>query len=185
MALPTAPKAKASWPLIALAVLAFVPGFGFVLGAAAVTWGLLSDRPRAKLAVGLGAAGAFLNLIAAIAASVILRDNPIMQEARQTSTRQDLVTVVLALERFRGTRGRYPARLQELIAPVPVALVNVYDNSAGGFVPRPYQYQRSADSSSYDLFAVGADGVPGTADDVRPHIPDSLMSQVGYRPASP
>jgi general secretion pathway protein G len=162
-----------------------VPGFGFILGAAAVTWGLLSDRPRSGLAIGLGASGAFLNLVGVVAFTVILRDNPMMVEARQAAARQDLVTVVLALERFRGTRGRYPRRLEELTTPVPVALVNVYDNTAGGLVPRPYQYERSADSGSYDLFAVGSDGKPGTSDDIRPQIPDSLLSQVGYRPASP
>src|SRR5438034_9479180 len=58
-----APSAKRSWPLLALGVCAFVPGFGIFFGAAAVTWGLVSDRPRAKWGVLLGGAGALLNLV--------------------------------------------------------------------------------------------------------------------------
>src|SRR6266550_4185351 len=53
-----APSAKRSWPLLVLGACAFVPGFGIFFGAAAVTWGLVSDRPRAKWGVLLGGAGA-------------------------------------------------------------------------------------------------------------------------------
>src|SRR2546426_8925333 len=58
-----APSAKRSWPLLVLGACAFVPGFGIFFGAAAVTWGLVSDRPRAKWGVLLGGAGALLNLV--------------------------------------------------------------------------------------------------------------------------
>lgn len=182
----TVSKGKASWPLVALAALAFVPGLGFIFGAVAVTWGLVSDRPRARLAIGLGAAGAFLNLIGAIVFSFALKDNPIMRQARDAATQQDLVKVVFALERYRGSRARYPSDLQELVGrPVPTTLLNIYDQSAGlGVIPRLYQYERSADSSSYDLFAVGSDGRSRTADDLRPAIPDSLLSQTGYHPVA-
>ncbi len=44
-----------------------------------------------------------------------------------------------------------------------------------------YDYRRSADGGSYDLFSVGADGIPGTADDLRPALPDSVLAHSGYR----
>lgn len=186
MTSPPTDRAKASWPLLALAALAFVPGLGFILGAAAVTWGLVTDRPKATLAVGIGAVGAFLNLLGAVVFTFALKDDPIMRQARDAATQQDLVKVLFALERYRGSRGRYPSDLQELVGrPIQTTFLNIYDQSAGLGVPRLYQYRRSADSTSYDLFAVGTDGQPGTADDVRPAIPDSLLSQTGYDPASP
>src|SRR5213080_2222986 len=57
-----APSNKRSWPLLVLGACAFVPGLGLGFAAAAVTWGLVSDRPRVKWGVMLGAAGALLNL---------------------------------------------------------------------------------------------------------------------------
>lgn len=184
MTTPIAPRPKATWPLMALAVLAFVPGLGFFIGAAALTWGLLSSRPRAKLAAAIAGAGALLNLAGVMVAMFSMRDNPLMKEARQRATRDDLGQLVLALERFRDKRGRYPLGLQELMQPVPIGLVNIYDQSSGTFIPRLYHYRRLADSTGYDVFAVGSDGTAGTPDDIRPQIPDSLLGRVGYRPSS-
>src|SRR4051812_5282085 len=42
---------KRSWPLLLLAGCSLLPGFGLLFGAAGVSWGLVSDRPRARLAV--------------------------------------------------------------------------------------------------------------------------------------
>jgi hypothetical protein len=43
------PNAKRSWPLLLLTACSLIPGFGLVFGAAGVSWGLVSDRPRARL----------------------------------------------------------------------------------------------------------------------------------------
>jgi hypothetical protein len=74
--------------------------------------------------------------------------------------------------------------LQQLVGrPIPLRLLNIYDQTAGIFVfPRVYEYHLAADGSSYDLFALGPDGKPGTADDVRPALPDSLLRGTGYGP---
>jgi hypothetical protein len=58
-------RTKRSWPLFLLAGSSFLPGFGLFFGAVAATWGLVSDRPRAMLAAGVGATGALLNLLVA------------------------------------------------------------------------------------------------------------------------
>ena len=61
---------------------------------------------------------------------------------------------------------------------------NICDHSQGLLrLPRLYEYHVSSDGSSYDLFAVGPDGVPHTAADVRPDLPDSASRHSGYRPA--
>ncbi len=66
--------------------------------------------------------------------------------------------MVLELERYRERTGRYPATLQQLVGqPIPLRLLNIYDQTAGIFVfPRVYEYHLA--------------------------LPDSLLRGTGYRP---
>jgi hypothetical protein len=90
---------------------------------------------------------------------------------------------VTELDTYRAKNGRYPATLLDLVPrPIPVRIVPIYDQLAGPFSQRLYQYRPAADGRSFDLFSSGADGKPGTADDVRPDLPDSVLSATGYRP---
>jgi len=176
------PSAKRSWPLVTLAVLAFVPGLGFLFGSAAVTWGLVTDRPRARLAVGLGAAGAILQLVAAVVVTLSVQDTPSIREMQATTTRAELARLVTELDTYHAESGHYPPSLQILVGhPLPHRLINIYDQSAGVFHQRPYTYHVAADGRSFDLFAVGPDGAPGTEDDIRPELADSIMPRTGYR----
>ena len=181
-----AAERESSWPLLTLAILSFLPGAGFVCGSLAVTWGLLSDRPRARLAIGIGATGAFLQLIAfaIIVASRgpdAFRIGGVLSELTREYTRQNLVTVVEGLERYHRQESVYPENLQQLKRSGSGRFISIEDLS-GGVSGGAYQYHRSPDGSSYDLFAVGPDGEPGTADDVRPLLPEALRKTSGYRP---
>src|SRR5207302_9774871 len=130
-----APSAKRSWPLLVLGACAFVPGFGIFFGAAAVTWGLVSDRPRAKLGVILGGAGALLNFVGGAMLIRRFEHTPVVERSRIEMTRRDLRAVVLALERYRDRTGRYPATLQQLVGrPLPCRLYYFYVQTSGIFV---------------------------------------------------
>jgi hypothetical protein len=179
--MPEPIPARRSWPLVTLASLSFIPGLGFLLAAIAVSWALVSDRPKARLALILGGAGALLNVVGALLTFYLFRDTTLMREARRASAQQNLVQILLALEQDRGTKGRYPATLEELVGrPVPTKLINITDQSATLLAMYPFHYRLSADGESYDLFAVGPDGKPGTEDDIRPVIPDSLLDETGF-----
>jgi len=171
---------KRSWPLLAFAALSFIPGFGFFLGAVAVTWGLLSNRPRAKLAIILGASGCLLSLAESAALMFVMYNNPEVATARVVMAQEDLRRIATALERHRSRTGSYPPDLKILTRPVSGnPLLNVVDHSASLFSVRPYQYQVLPDGS-YRLFAVGADGLANSADDVQ--VPtDSLEDDTAVR----
>jgi hypothetical protein len=183
---PGSERPGSSWPLLLVAGAAFIPIFGLFLGAVAVSWGLLSQRPRARLAVGLGFAGALANLVAFLVVAWSTHDSPVMRRARQETTVADLTKVVLALEDYHREQSRYPVSLQALVGePVPTRLINIRDLTSGLFQTRLYQYHPASDGQSYDLFSAGLDGRLGTPDDLRPALSDSLIRATGYRPAPP
>jgi hypothetical protein len=89
---------KRSWPLFVLAAAGFIPAFGLFFGAAALTWGLVSSRPRAMLAGMIGGAGALLNLAGGAIVIWRMQDTPAFAEANAASARRDLARLVGALE---------------------------------------------------------------------------------------
>jgi hypothetical protein len=175
--------AKPKWPLFLLAWLSLVPILGFFFGSLAAGWGLVSSRPRALVAAGIGAGGALLNLIGLFGlAAFVLRDRPELALAKAEATRQALVEVVAGLETYREQNGSYPASLPELSQRLGLRHpVNVLDPSAGFFPPRPFQYELGPDGGTYRLYSVGADKEPGTPDDIFPALPDSLAARSGLR----
>jgi hypothetical protein len=114
-----------------------------------------------------------------------MRGDPIYAAASAAGAKKYLTKLVGALEEYHATYRAYPGSLV-VFTQVPLSLkfVNVTDVSIGTFkMPRLYQYQRSADGRAYDLYGAGLDGRPGTADDVRPELPDSVARHSGYRPS--
>ena len=175
---------KPAWPLLLVAGLSFVPGLGLFFAAAAVTWALISDRPRAKLGLAIAATGALLNLAGSFFVVLTMQHGEAFARIEAQQTREDLSKLVVALEDYYGRAGRYPPNLRVLVGtPIPTRLINIYDQAPGLFrIPRVYEYHLSADGESYDLFSVGPDAVPHTADDIRPELLDSLRERAGYRP---
>jgi hypothetical protein len=173
------------WPLFLIAAGAFIPGFGLLFAALAVTWGLLADHPRALWAAGLAALGGLLNMVAAGVVLWRLHGTAEFDAAIRRSVEQDLVNVVEALEGYHTEWHEYPRELSLLgQGALSLKAVNLTDRSGGLFTARRnYQYVRSADGRTYDVFGVGSDRRAGTADDVRPILPDSLTGRIGYRPS--
>lgn len=177
--------AKPNWPLVALAATSFIPMLGFLLGAVALTWAMVTSRSKARLAGIIAVVGLLANIGVGIVAYHGMSGDPQVKEIMRTRVGLELGAVVVALEAYHQEQGAYPTRLETLIA-VPNLLhpLNIYDPSAGLAIPLPvYQYVRSADGRTYDLFAVGEDETAGTPDDLRPILSDSVRATSGYRPA--
>jgi len=162
--------------------LAFLPVLGFLFGFVAAVWGLISDRPRALVGAGLGAAGFLLNF-AGCAGLAYWATRSDGGSLGTELARTELVQLVQQLEQHHGEHREYPASLRELrVGPFDVPAPDIYDRSAG-VLNRTflYQYRVAADRQSYSLSSVGADGRPGTADDIFPLLPDSLAGRTGLR----
>lgn len=175
---------KPTWPLYVLAGMAYIPVFGILLGAAGLTWGLLSKRPHAIRAGMIAAGGALLNIVGLFALAMFLNvgDENITSAAQRIAAQQDLTKIVEALEEFHEENGEYPASLTELQrGPTMFSTLYIFDRTASVFSPRVYEYELSRDGATYDVFSLGADGERFTEDDVRPVLSDSLAAEAGYR----
>lgn len=180
---------RPAWPLFVLAGLSFTPVLGFFVGAVGASWGLLSSRRLALRAAAISATGALLNVVVLIVAGVFFaKENPAASAAATLAaaklTRENLVELVVAVDQHKAKTGEYPVSLQVVARRLlPFQMLNIYDQSSGVFsLPRPYHYTIAADGESFDLFGVGPDGEPGTGDDVRPELPDSLRGRSGFKP---
>lgn len=170
-----------------MAALAYVPVAGILFGAIGLTWGLLSNRPRAITAAIIAGAGALLNVGGLMAFGFFAaREQGLYSQAAVVAARNDLIALVHAIEEFHDENGAYPGSLTALQQrPAILRTINIYDRTAGALKPRPYRYQVAPNGDSYDLYSVGEDGEAGTPDDVRPVLPDSVAARAGYRPRGP
>jgi Type II secretion system (T2SS), protein G len=181
---------QSGWPLLVVAGCAFIPVLGIFFGAIAVPWGLVSRRRRARLAAAIGLGGVLLNFAAGLAVALHNQRDPAVAaaiaKAQAADARKDLAKLVAAIDEYHGRTGQYPPSLFTLQTLMnAIHLLNVYDHTAAGvvFPPRFYQYTVASDHASFDVFAVGPDGLPHTADDIRAELPDSILRHSGYRPA--
>lgn len=168
-----------------MAGLSFIPSIGLLFAGIGVTWGLLSNRPRARLAVLLSAIGGLATVIEGVALIYFMQGRKEMTDAEATIARKDLVRIVVALDDYQRQHGNYPPTLQALVGnPIPLHIININDQSGGVLHIRTYHYEVRPDGT-FDVFGVGPDGQPGTADDVRPVLPDSIAARTGYRSVMP
>ncbi len=170
---------KHSWPLLLLAGLSFIPFLGILFAAGAVSWGLVSNRRRAKLAFILGAIGGLLTVGETAAIVFWASRTGEWSKAQQELIQEDLRRVAAAIDAYRERTGALPRDLATLARPGSGdPLLNVIDRSASLFSLSPFKYVQ-LEGGAYEVYAVGKDGLPNTPDDIRaprvaPSTPDTL-----------
>jgi hypothetical protein len=161
-----------------LALLAFIPMVGVLLGFICIIYGLI-QRKRGGIGVaGIGFAGILCSLAVFGYLSRQL-DHPTGDFAKaqtQLLKTRILPDMVKQIEYFKIQNGKYP-RLLEEVGPEARDTVKLYEGNSLAKIT----YQLSPDRNSYYLLSAGIDGTPFTADDVFPDISTDEMAKVGFR----
>jgi general secretion pathway protein G len=125
-------------------------------------------RQRAFTLIEIMVVIAILGILAALIVPKIM-SRP--DEARRVAARQDIGTVMQALNLYRLDNGRYPSQDQGLQALVVKPSTDPVPNNwkEGGYLERlpsdpwghPYQYLNPGVHGEIDVFSYGAEGKPG------------------------
>lgn len=167
---------KSSWPLLLLSATGVIPDVGFLTSVIALSWGLLSDRPHARLATIIAATCAMGQLASLAALQFADRHDPDVLDRQRTFALHDLYRIDRALADFRREHGAYPVDLRTLVGyPIPHLLLSLQDQGTGELSLKEYVYHLAPDGRSYELLSRGPDGLEGTADDLHPPAVDPFV----------
>jgi hypothetical protein len=192
---PTPPAGGARAKLGALpfviAGLSFIPLVGVPFGVVAIVWSIATGKVR-RLTLGLIGAGGILFtvvLYGGLFYFVMVQHGGVDDRLRAELARQQLYTLVQAVEFYNLQYGSYPETLTQLREALPKqSFVGIFDPTDFRLSgpPRNFYYERSGPDHYY-LRGVGPDGTPFTADDILPEITIPPTSRIGLllnRPAN-
>jgi general secretion pathway protein G len=172
------PMTNAPRMSLSLALLAAATGLAaIVLGDRA-----MRDRRYRKgmvLTGGLMGVCAFL-LVGPFLALYVAAGGPGVGVARRNGTIANIGDLSKAVEKFKADNGRYPETSEglEALLVAPAGLEGTWKGPyiEGGKVPCDawgrdflYRFPGEAKATDFDIISAGADGVPGTADDIDRH----------------
>jgi hypothetical protein len=183
----TTPSNEAEKPLglaaYALAILAFIPGMGILLGLPSIGWGLLFASKGGRKVATVAATGVTLNILGyAIIFYLGFAKQGIFKSLEGQMTHDHLHQAMLEIEYWRLQHGQYPDSLAQLLAtPADARLAPLYDHTVSlrGTRAPYFYYERAPDGSHYWLRARGPDETPFTQDDIVPQVPDSERARSG------
>lgn len=150
-----------------------VPLLGFLVGVIAIILGLTRVKKGGwKLAL-LGLAG-------------LLLSNMCLHAVNRKFVSRNLHRCVTAIEFYKQVHGQYPKNIEDLLEGDLGGLHSdsllIRDNTQGVFFVKKYFfYQLTEDGFGYNLFSVGPDGKPFTADDIYPDLIPDEEKHSGYR----
>jgi len=112
-----------------------------------------------------------LGILASIVAPNVIGN---VDKSRVVKAKQDIRAIESALQIYRIHNFKYPSTDQGLQALVekPTSGAEAKNWQKGGYIPKlpkdpwqnEYQYISPGESGDYDLYSLGADGVPGGTD---------------------
>lgn len=161
----------------------FIPLFGVVFGIIAIVWGIAR---RAWQLIVLGACGILFTVVAygALFYFGMFQRGGVYDNLRAQLAVAMLNDCVKEIEFYKIQHGHYPASLSEVDPKDKVQLAKCLDPTIIDFNPkrdRHFFYQLDPSGSFYFLRSIGRDGVPFTADDIVPSIPEGERAKTGLR----
>jgi len=154
-----------------------------VFGLIAIVWGIVR---RAWQLIVLGACGILFTIViySALFYFGFFYRGGIFDELRSKLAVSMLNDCVKEIEFYKIQHGHYPASLSELDPKDKTQFAKCFDTTIIDFNPkrdRHFFYQLDLSGSFYFLRSVGRDGVPFTADDILPTIPEDERAKIGLR----
>ena len=125
------PDTKPAWPLFVVAGLSFVPVLGIFFGGAGATWGFVSSRRRAILAAMIAMAGALANMALIVIVGVRAAASNAADPARNGVAQQELLTIVIAIDKYHDIEHAYPPSLDALRRKAGVLRIHVWKRLRG------------------------------------------------------
>ena len=173
------------WSAYALALSSFLPVLGIAGGAVSILYGL-SKRKKGGMKVAIiGFAGLIFTLLGGVSDFYVKmkRQAGVFDTQPVQKTKKRLNGLVRGLERYHEQNDRYPESLiliQEQ-SDTAVSILDPMDLRQPDENPRQLVYEQDPSGRSYRLYSAGADGVPGTQDDIFPGLPPDELAGTGYR----
>lgn len=161
----------------------FIPLVGVLFGLIAIVWGIA--RGAWQLIV-LGACGILFTIViySALFYFGFVYRGGIFDELRSQLAVTMLNDAIKEIEFYKVQHGQYPTNLSELDPKNQTQMPKTFDPTIidfGAKRDRHFFYQLDASGSFYFLRSVGPDGIPFTADDIVPTIPEDERSNTGLR----
>jgi hypothetical protein len=161
----------------------FIPLVGVLFGLVAIVWGVA--RRTWQLIV-LGVCGILftVSFYSALFYFGMFYRGGVYDKLRAQLAVTMLNDAVKEIEFYKLQHGRYPATLSELDPKDKMQFPKTFDPTIIDFSrkrDRHFFYQLDPSGSFYFLRSVGPDGVPFTADDIVPTIPEDERAKTGLR----
>jgi hypothetical protein len=154
--------------------LSFIPGIGFIFGAIAITWGLVTNKAGGKKLAKLGALGIGFGILlyGALFYFGFMQRGGVYDDLRARLAQTNLTQLVQSIEFYKLQNGQYPEDLDILRESLPKeSLVFIYDSTQVGFGSElQLFYYELIDTEEYYLLGIGSDNTPFTQDDILPAI---------------
>ena len=139
-------------------------------------------RPHVRAAGGFSLVEVMIVIviIGLMAGVVTVNVQSYMDKAKQNTARQEIATIVKALDTFYASYSRYPTSdeglecLAKASEKIPEALIKGVPTDPWG---RPYQYVVPGASGPYDVMSFGADGREGGEGKDMDITSDSIQSK--------
>lgn len=166
----------------ALAALSFLPGVGPIFAALSVHR-VRRRRYRAGVVIAASILGSLVTLVP-IASYLLVRVTGYDEGVLNARASESLVELGEVLERAKEREGRYPETLDQALGVArlsSLAFDPIAPRARPGQRGAPYQYffYRPLDGRvRYELFSMGRDGLPHTADDILPSSTEKLPGLV-------
>jgi hypothetical protein len=173
------------WFPYLLAGISFIPLLGVPFGIVVIVWGFVARRRGGARLVLLGAIGICITLVVygALFYFGFYQRGGKVDELRAKLAQTMLTQAVREIEYYKIQNGRYPASLDEIVAPPDrPRFATLYDPMVGiepGRKPTFFYYELQPDGAHYYLLSVGPDAKAFTADDILPDISEAERSRIG------